>query len=144
MRSVRLETPTDIPRIYTTQIGVDLSDTNTVCLSGLHFQINGSTPEWTKLCRHGIEPLHSWPRTWQNAAKLSNVGYGSNIETWEFILTFETRGTPLQQYIKERNGVLTDNQITQYVMEFSTNRIVLFSVVTSADREASKSLSLKK
>ena len=55
-------------------------------------------------------------------------------------MTFEKRRIPLQEYIAERTGVLTDDQIAQYVEELSKNEHVLESVSIGADREASMSL----
>lgn len=47
---------------------------------------------------------------------------------------------PLQEYIAERIGVLTDHQIAQYFEELSKNELVLESVSIGADREVSMSL----
>lgn len=52
----------------------------------------------------------------------------------------EKRIIPVQEYVAERIGVLTDEQIAQYIEELSTNETVLASLFIGANHEASMSL----
>lgn len=56
-------------------------------------------------------------------------------------MTKNIRSVPLQQYIAERTGILSSEQVSRYIEELSTNEEVVESVLVGADRDASMLLS---
>ncbi len=56
-------------------------------------------------------------------------------------MTPKLTSIPLEQYVAERDGVLTEEQIASYIEELSTDEAVLEALRISADPRVSMSLS---